>query len=74
MDNDHITKTDKAWATTKQCAERASETARPEAEITAPASEVLEGKTTSLKIQKENGTIQEQRTYPRAVDATETKR
>lgn len=73
MDNYHITKTDKGWALTKQGAERASKTALTKAEITALASEFLEGKTASLKIHKEDGTIQEERTYPRSADPAKTK-
>ncbi|RRV10556.1 DUF2188 domain-containing protein [Pseudomonas sp. v388] len=73
MDNYQITKTDKGWALTKQGAGRASKTASTKAEITSLASEFLEGKTASLKIHKEDGTIQEERTYPRAADPTKTK-
>ncbi|EIK93326.1 hypothetical protein PMM47T1_27444 [Pseudomonas sp. M47T1] len=73
MDNYHITKTEKGWVLTKQGAARASKTASTKAEITSLASEFLEGKTASLKIHKEDGTIQEERTYPRAADPTKTK-
>lgn len=73
MENYHIIKTDNGWALTKQGAERASKTAATKAEITALASEFLNGKTASLKIHKEDGTIQEERTYPRSADPTATK-
>jgi hypothetical protein len=73
MDNYHITKTDKGWALTKQGAERASKTATTKAEITKLATEFLDGKTASLKIHKEDGTIQEERTYPRSADPTRSK-
>lgn len=73
MDNYHITKTDKGWALTKQGAERASKTAATKAEITKMATDFLDGKTASLKIHKEDGTIQEERTYPRSADPTKTK-
>jgi hypothetical protein len=73
MDNYHITKTDKGWALTKQGAERASKTATTKAEITKLATEFLDGKTASLKIHKEDGTIQEERTYPRSADPTKSK-
>lgn len=58
MDNYHITKTDKLWALTKEGAQRASKTASTKAEITALAGEFLQSKTASLKIHKEDGTIQ----------------
>lgn len=73
MDNYHITKNDKGWALTKQGAERASKTAATKAEITQLASEFLSGKTASLKIHKEDGTIQEERTFPRSADPTKSK-
>jgi hypothetical protein len=73
MDNYHITKTDNGWALTKEGAARASKTAGTKAEIVSLATEYLDGKTASLKIHKEDGTIQEERTYPRAADPTNTK-
>ncbi|MFJ5300901.1 DUF2188 domain-containing protein [Pseudomonas sp. NPDC088368] len=73
MDNYHITKTDEGWALKKQGADRVSKTASTKSEIVALASEFLEGKSASLKIHKEDGTIQEERTYPRAADPTKTK-
>lgn len=73
MENYHITKTDKGWALTKQGAERASKTATTKAEITKLAADFLDGKTASLKIHKEDGTIQEERTYPRSADPTKSK-
>ena len=73
MDNYHITKIDKGWALTRQGAERASKTAATKAEITQLASEFLSGKTASLKIHKEDGTIQEERTFPRSADPTKSK-
>ncbi|KFE52430.1 DUF2188 domain-containing protein [Pseudomonas syringae] len=73
MDNYHITKTDAGWALTKQGVERASKTAATKSEITKLAVEFLEGKTASLKIHKEDGTIEEERTYPRSADPTQTK-
>jgi hypothetical protein len=72
MDNYHITKNDKVWALTKQGAERASKTSATKAEITQLASEFLADKTASLKIHKEDGTIQEERTFPRSADPTKS--
>jgi hypothetical protein len=73
MDNYHITKSEKLWTLVKEGAQRASKTAATKAEITALASEFLQGKTASLKIHKEDGTIQEERTFPRAADPRKSK-
>ena len=73
MDNYHITKSEKLWTLVKEGAQRASKTAATKAEITALASEFLQGKTASLKIHKEDGTIQEERTFPRAADPPQIK-
>ena len=73
MDNYHITPTENGWALKKQGAERASKTATTKVEIIKLATEFLDGKTASLKIHKEDGTIQEERTYPRSADPKKTK-
>ncbi|MFJ3367965.1 DUF2188 domain-containing protein [Pseudomonas sp. NPDC086251] len=73
MENYHITKADKNWTLVKEGAQRASKTAPTKAEITAIASDFLQGKTASLKIHKEDGTIQEERTFPRAADPRKSK-
>ena len=73
MDNYHITPTENGWALKKQGAERASKTATTKAEIIKLVSEFLDGKTASLKIHKEDGSIQEERTYPRSADPKKTK-
>jgi hypothetical protein len=73
MDNYHINKTEKLWELVKEGAQRASKTASTKAEITEIASEFLQGKTASLKIHKEDGTIQEERTFPRSADPRKTK-
>lgn len=73
MDNYHIKKAEKLWELVKEGAQRASKTASTKAEITEIASEFLQGKTASLKIHKEDGTIQEERTFPRSADPRQTK-
>ncbi|WP_080770613.1 DUF2188 domain-containing protein [Pseudomonas fluorescens] len=73
MDNYHIKKKEKLWELVKEGAQRASKTASTKAEITGIASEFLRGKTASLKIHKEDGTIQEERTFPRSADPRKTK-
>ena len=73
MENYHITTTTDGWELKKQGATRASKTARTKAEIVVLATDFLEGKIASLKIHKEDGTIQEERTYPRSADPTLSK-
>jgi hypothetical protein len=73
MENYHIAKADKCWTLVKVGAQRASKTAPTKAEITAIASKFLQGKTASLKTHKEVGTIQEERTFPRAADPRKSK-
>ena len=73
MDNYHITTTTDGWELKKQGATRASKTATTKAEIVEVASAFLQGKTASLKIHKEDGTIQEERTYPRSADPARSK-
>lgn len=73
MDNYHINATGEGWELKKEGAARASKTAPTKAEIIEIASEYFQGKTASLKIHKEDGTIQEERTYPRSADPTRSK-
>jgi hypothetical protein len=73
MDNYHVSKSGDGWELKKQGASRASITASTKAEIVQLASEFLDGKTASLKIHKEDGTIQEERTYPRSADPVKSK-
>lgn len=73
MNNYHITKIDTGWELKKEGATRASKKASTKADITAVAAEFLDGKTASLKIHKEDGEIQEERTYPRSADPKQSK-
>lgn len=73
MENYHITKSDSGWELKKEGATRPSKTSSTKAEIIATASDFLDGKTASLKIHKEDGTIQEERTYPRSADPVRSK-
>jgi hypothetical protein len=73
MDNYHVSKSGDGWELKKQGASRASITASTKAEIVQLASVFLDGKTASLKIHKEDGTIQEERTYPRSDDPVKSK-
>jgi len=71
--NYHITTAITGWELKKQGATRASKTAKTKAEIVKVAGEFFEGKTASLKVHKEDGTIQEERTYPRSADLSKSK-
>jgi hypothetical protein len=73
MDNYHIKKAEKSWELVKEGAQRASKTADTKAQMIDIAGEFLQGKTASLKIHKEDGTIQEERTFPRAADPRKSK-
>jgi hypothetical protein len=72
VDNYHITKSENGWELKKEGATRSSKTGGTKAEIIATASVFLAGKTASLKIHKEDGTLQEERTYPRSADPAKT--
>jgi hypothetical protein len=73
MENYSITPKTGGWELKKQGATRASKSAATKAEIIALSTAFLEGKTASLKIHKEDGTIQEERTYPRSADSVKSK-
>jgi hypothetical protein len=73
MENYSITPKPGGWQLTKQGATRASKSATTKAEIIALSTAFLAGKTASLKIHKEDGTIQEERTYPRSADPLKSK-
>lgn len=73
MDNYHITKDEDRWKLTKEGNERASKTADTKQEIIDTMREFMQNKTGSVKIHKENGKIQEERTYQRKDDPRETK-
>lgn len=68
MDNYHISATDSGWELRKQGATRASKTAATKAEMLQITAAFLEGRTASVKIHKKDGTLQEERTYPRSAD------
>lgn len=71
MQNYHLTHDGEKWKLDKQGAERASETYSDETKVDAvrqAAEYVQEHGGGSLKIHNQDGTIQEERTYPRAAD------
>jgi len=73
MDNYHITKDENRWKLTKEGNERASKTADTKQEMIDTMREFMKDKTGSVKIHKEDGKIQEERTYQRKDDPRETK-
>jgi len=73
MDNYHIKKAEKSWVLVKEGGQDVSKSASTKAEIIAMASQFLQGKTASLKIHKEDGQFQEERTFPRAADPRKSK-
>jgi len=73
MDNYHITKDEDRWKLTKEGNERASKTADTKQEMVDTMRKFMQDKTGSVKIHKEDGKIQEERTYQRKDDPRETK-
>lgn len=73
MDNYHISATDSGWELRKQGATRASKTAATKDEMLQITAAFLEGRTASVKIHKKDGTLQEERTYPRSADPRESR-
>ncbi len=73
MDTYHISKTDNGWELRKTGSARASKSAGTKQELLELTAAYMEGKTASVKIHKEDGTIQEERTYPRSADPRRTK-
>ena len=72
MDNYHITKDGDKWKLKKEGSERASKTANTKKEIIAETRKYMGGRSGSVKVHKENGRIQEERTYPRKDDPRKT--
>lgn len=73
VDNYHITKGNKGWKLTKEGNERATKTAETKKDIIQQAREHMANKTGSVKIHKEDGKIQEERTYQRKDDPRKSK-
>ncbi|AUY33698.1 MULTISPECIES: DUF2188 domain-containing protein [Pseudomonas] len=73
MDNYHVSPTAEGWELKKAGAERASKRSSTKQELVASLSEFFQGKTASVKIHKADGTIEEERTYPRSDDPRRSK-
>ncbi|HDS1733224.1 DUF2188 domain-containing protein [Pseudomonas sp. BP8] len=73
MDNYHVSPTSNGWELKKVGADRASKRAATKLEVVSMLPDFFEGKTASVKIHKADGTIEEERTYPRSADPRRTK-
>lgn len=73
MDNYHVSATDKGWELRKEGGSRASKQASTKVELLRDTATFLEGKTASVKNHKRDGSIQEERTYPRKADPRKSK-
>lgn len=72
MDNYHITKDDEHWKFQKQGSSRAIRLFDTKAEAIQYMRQYMNGKTGSVKIHLENGRIEEERTYPRGADPSQS--
>lgn len=68
MDNYHLSPTADGWELKKAGADRASKRASTKEELVSSLADFFDGKTASVKIHKADGTIEEERTYPRSAD------
>ena len=68
MDNYHLKKDEGQWKLTRQGAERAALTSDTKEDALKKSMEFMQDHGGSMKIHKENGRIQEERTYPRSAD------
>lgn len=73
MDNYHITKNGDKWDLTKERNERPSKSAETKQQIIEKTREFMSDKTGSVKIHKEDGKFQEERTYQRKDDSKNSK-
>lgn len=73
MDNYHITKDGDKWKLKKEGNQRPSKTAETKDDLIQQTREFMEDKTGSVKIHKQDGTIQEERTYQRKDDPRKSK-
>lgn len=72
MDNYHITKKDTKWQLTKEGNTRPSKTAETKSAIVQETRDFMKSHSGSVKIHKQDGKIQEERTYPRKNDPKST--
>ncbi|WP_429064677.1 DUF2188 domain-containing protein [Aeromonas bestiarum] len=73
MDNYHITKGAIKWEFKKEKSTEVILSDIKKDDLISAVSAYMQDKTGSVKIHKEDGTIQEERTYPRSADPSKTK-
>jgi len=73
MDNYHITKDGNKWNLTKEGNQRPSKTSDTKQEIIETMQNFMSDKIGSVKIHKEDGKFQEERTYQRKNDPRKSK-
>jgi len=73
MKNYHLTPQEGRWKLTMEARENPLGEWDTKEEAVEKSTRVVEGNTGSLKIHLADGTIEEERTYPRAADPVETK-
>ena len=72
MDNFHVLSSGDRWKLTAEGSERSIGEFDTKEEAVDMASTVIATRTGSLKIHRADGTIEEERTYPRSADPRET--
>jgi len=73
MDTYHVNPTGEGWELKKAGADRASKRSTTKQELVGSLADFFEGKTASVKIHKADGSIEEERTYPRSADPRQTR-
>ena len=68
MDNYHLTPNGSQWTLTGEGQDRTIATFETKAEAVRRCSEIIAERNGSLKIHRADGTIEEERTYPRSAD------
>ena len=72
MDSYHLSPTLDGWEL-KKAGERASKRTTTKQELVSALADFFEGKTASVKIHSADGTLEEERTYPRSADPRRSK-
>ncbi|WP_434771685.1 DUF2188 domain-containing protein [Pseudomonas entomophila] len=72
MDTYHVVTHGQGWALRRSGSEAVLVQADTKAGLVGRLAEVLQGKTASVKIHRADGTIEEERTYPRSADPRRT--
>lgn len=73
MTNYHVTKQSNGWGLKKEGAQRATKVTSTKSEMMEHIKGGFTSGSTSVKIHKENGRFQEERTYPRSSDPSSSR-